>query len=411
MYKNKLVEKSMVHTELLKDIFYVGYVDWEIRNFHGYSTHRGSSYNSYIVKGDKTVLIDTVKRPYFEHYLENIKSVCNPEKIDYLIVNHVEMDHSGSFPLIIKYLPNAQIIASTKGVENLKAHFHQEVEEKIFNNIRAVKEGDTLDIGNGKKFTFVPIPMIHWPDSMVSFMNDENGDNVLFSNDGFGQHYATSKPWDEDNDFDEIMQEAAKYYANILLHLSKLIVRILPKVGALPINVICPSHGVCWRKHVKEIIESYTKWSKGELDEKSVIIVYDTMWGSTEIIAKALYKELKQRGIKVKRFKLTNADYSDVITEAMFAKAIIIGSPTLNNGLFPTVAEYLCYQRGLKPINKVGLAFGSYGWGGGAVKEINREFEATKIDVINEGISIQFVPKPEDLYFKEIIDKLVEKMG
>ncbi|MFX1571957.1 MAG: FprA family A-type flavoprotein [Promethearchaeota archaeon] len=396
----------------MKDINYVGYVDWEVRNFHGYSTHKGSSYNAYIVKsGENTVLIDTVKRPYFEHFLKNIKDVCDPLEINYFITNHVEMDHSGSFPLIIKYLPNAELIASERGVDALRAHFHQEVEDDIFSRIRAVKEGDTLDIGNGKKFTFVPIPMIHWPDSMVSFMTDENGKNVLFSNDAFGQHYATSKRWDDENDLCEVMQEAEKYYANILLHLSGIIAKALPKVGALPIDVICPSHGVCWRTNIKEIVEAYTKWCKGEIEENSVLIVYDTMWGSTEKIAKSLADQISHKGISVKRFRLTNADYSDVITEAMKAKAILIGSPTLNNGLFPTVAEYISYQKGLKPMDKIGMAFGSYGWGGGAVKEIVEVLKATKIDVMEETIQIKFVPKPEDLNFDEIINKLIEKMG
>ncbi len=401
-----------MHLELMKDVFYVGYVDFEVRNFHGYSTHRGSSYNAYIVKsGEKTVLIDTVKRPYFDYYLNNIKEVCDLAEIDYLITNHVEMDHSGSFPLIIDHLPNAELIASERGIEVLKAHFHQEIGDDIFNKIRGVKEGDTLDIGNGKKFTFIPIPMIHWPDSMVSFMTDENGKNVLFSSDAFGQHYATSKRWDDENDLCEVMQEAEKYYANILLHLSGLIAKVLPKVGALPIDIVCTAHGVCWRSHIPEIVEKYTKWCKGEIDEKSIMIVYDTMWGSTEKIAKALAKEISHRGIPVKRFRLTTADYSDVITEAMKAKAIIIGSPTLNNGLYPTVAEYLSYQRGLKPMNKVGLAFGSYGWSGQAAQEIAKIMKETKIDVLDELIKIRFVPKPEDLDFKEIIDKLIEKMG
>ena len=396
----------------MKDVFYVGYVDFEVRNFHGYSTHRGSSYNAYIVKsGEKTVLIDTVKRPYFEYFLKDIKEVCDLAEIDYLIINHVEMDHSGSFPLIINHLPNAELIASERGVEVLKAHFHQEIGDDIFNKIRGVKEGDTLDIGNGKKFTFIPIPMIHWPDSMVSFMTDENGKNVLFSSDAFGQHYATSKRWDDENDLCEVMQEAEKYYANILLHLSGLIAKVLPKVGALPIDIVCTAHGVCWRSNISEIVEKYTKWCKGEIDEKSILIVYDTMWGSTEKIAKALAKEISHRGIPVKRFRLTTADYSDVITEAMKAKAIIIGSPTLNNGLFPTVAEYLSYQKGLKPMNKVGLAFGSYGWSGQAAQEIANIMKETKIDVLDELIKIKFVPKPEDLDFKEIIDKLIEKMG
>ena len=401
----------MTHLELMKDIWFVGYVDFEVRNFHGYSTHRGSSYNAYLVKGKKTVLIDAIKRPYFEYFLENIKEVCNPEEIDYFITNHVEPDHSGSFPLILKYLPNAKLIASERGVEALRDHYHEEVDDDFFNKIRAVKEGDTLDIGNGKKFTFIPIPMIHWPDSMVSFMTDENGKNVLFSNDAFGQHYATSKRWDDENDMCIIMQEAEKYYANILLHLSGLIANALPKVGALPIDIICTSHGICWRSHIKEIVEAYTKWSKGEFDNKSVLIVYDTMWGSTEKIAKALQKEIEHRGIIVKRFKLTNADYSDVITEAMKAKAILVGSPTLNNGLYPSVAEYLSYQRGLKPMNKIGLAFGSYGWSGQSSNEIAQILRDTKFDVMDEKIRIKYVPKQEDLDFKEIVDKLIEKMG
>ncbi|NHJ24872.1 MAG: MBL fold metallo-hydrolase [Candidatus Lokiarchaeota archaeon] len=401
----------MTHLELMKDVWYVGYVDFEVRNFHGYSTHKGSSYNAYIVKGEKTVLIDTVKRPYFEYFLENIKSICKLEDIDYLIVNHVEPDHSGSFPLIVKHLPNTEIIASERGVDALRGHYHEELADDLFNRIRAVKEGDTLDIGNGKKFTFVPIPMIHWPDSMVSFMTDEKGKNVLFSNDAFGQHFATSKRWDDENDMCVIMQEAEKYYANILLHLSGLIAKVLPKVGSLPIDLICPSHGVCWRSNIKDIVEAYTKWSKGELDEKSVLIVYDTMWGSTEKIAKALQNEIEHRGIAVKRFKLTTADYSDVITEAMKAKAILVGSPTLNNGLYPTVAEYLSYQKGLKPMNKIGLAFGSYGWSGQCPDEIVQILQDTKFDVMDEKIKIKYVPKPADLDFKLIIDKLIDKMS
>jgi len=395
----------------MRDVFFIGYVDWEVRNFHGYSTHRGTSYNAYIAKGDKTVLNDTVKRTYFEEYLENIKSVCNPEDIDYFIVNHVEPDHSGSFPLILKHLPNAEIIASKIGVENLELHYHEEVESGVFNKIRAVKEGDTIDIGNGKVITFVPVPMIHWPDSMVSFMTDDNGDNVLFSNDAFGQHIAVSQIWDEENDLGVIMEEAEKYYANILLYLSGLIAKALLKVGALPIDVICPSHGVCWKKHIPDIVKKYQQWSSGEIEKNSVLIIYDTMWGSTEKIALALYDEISKRGIPVRRFRLFSSDFSDVITEAMKARAILVGSPTLNKTIYPSVAEYLAYQRGLKPLNKIGLAFGSYGWSAGAVDEIINELERAGIEVMDERIEIKFVPKKEDLDFKKIIDKLIEKMG
>ena len=402
----------MSNYEIMKDVFFVGYVDWEVRNFHGYTTHRGTSYNSYIVHGEKKVLLDTVKRPFFERFLEKIKTVCNPEEIDFLIINHVEPDHSGSFPLIIKYLnPNAEIIASKIGVENLKLHYHEEVDEEIFNKIKVVKEGDTIDIGNGKVITFVPVPMIHWPDSMVSFMTDENGDNVLFSNDAFGQHIAVSQIWDEENDLGFIMEEAEKYYANILLYLSNLIAKALQKLGSLPIDVICPSHGVCWKKNIPDIMKKYQQWSKGELDENSVLIIYDTMWGSTEKIAIALYNEIARRGIPVRRFRLFNSDYSDVITEAMKARAILVGSPTLNKTVYPSVAEYLAYQRGLKPMNKIGMAFGSFGWSGGAVDEIIKELEATKIALLDEKIEIKFVPKKEDLDFKEIVDKLIEKMN
>lgn len=401
----------MQNLEILKNVFFVGYVDWEIRNFHGYSTHRGTSYNAYLVKGEKTVLIDTVKRPFFEDYLEKIKSVCNPKDIDYLIVNHVEPDHSGSFPLILDHLPNAEIIASKIGVENLKLHYHEEIEEETFNKIRAVKEGDTIDIGNGKVITFVPVPMIHWPDSMVSFMTDTDGDNILFSNDAFGQHIAVSEIWDEENDLGHIMEEAEKYYANILLYLSNLIGKALLKLGGLPIDVICPSHGVCWKKNLPNIMKKYQQWSKGEIDQNSVLIIYDSMWGSTEKIAKALYNEINSRGIPVRRFRLFSSDFSDVITEAMKAKAILIGSPTLNKTIYPSVAEYLAYQRGLKPMNKIGLAFGSYGWSGGAVAEIIKELEGAGIEVMDEKIEIKFVPKKEGLDFKEIIDKLIKKMG
>jgi anaerobic nitric oxide reductase flavorubredoxin len=207
------------------------------------------------------------------------------------------------------------------------------------------------------------------------------------------------------------MTEAEKYYANILLHLSKLIAKTVPVVASLPIDIICPSHGVCWRKYIPEILDKYKKWSNGEIEGNSVLIIYDTMWNSTEKIAKALYNEITSRGIPVKRYRLTYADYSDVITEAMKAKAILVGSPTLNNGLYPTVAEYLSYQRGLKPINKVGLAFGSYGWGGGAIKEIIKELQSAGIEVLDETIAIKFVPRPKDLNFKVIIDKLINKMG
>ncbi len=376
--------------ELMKDVYYVGIVDWNLRNFHGYSTHRGSTYNSYLVIDEKIALIDNVKAPFVDEFLRNIKEVIGDKKIDYLISNHLEGDHSGTLPVLAKEYPDAQIVTSEKG----KAGFLRMYKEKW--DIQSVKEGDTISLGK-RTLTFVPVPMIHWPDSMVTYMTP---DNILFSNDAFGQHYATSKRFDYENPMHEIMEEAAKYYANIVMHVSALIKKTLEKVTQtlkLKIDMICPSHGIIWKDHIGDILAAYTKWSNRETKEK-ILIIYDTMWHSTEKMAHAMLEAIEEEGVEIKIYNLTLTDNSDIMTEVLDAKGLLIGSPTLNMGMFPSVAGFLTYLKGLKPPAKYAAAFGSYGWSGKRTMDaVNANLKDALIPEILDPLSYNFVPDPEEL--------------
>lgn len=374
----------------MKDVYYVGVVDWNLRNFHGYSTHRGSTYNSYLVVDDKIALIDNVKSPFTDQFIKNIKEVIGDKKIDYLISNHLEGDHSGSLPALAKLYPNAQIVTSEKGKEG----FLRMYKEKW--DIQTVKEGDTISLGK-RTLTFVPVPMIHWPDSMVTYMTP---DNILFSNDAFGQHYATSKRMDYENPIHEIMEEAAKYYANIVMHVSKLISKTLEKVTQtlkLKIDMICPSHGIIWKDHIGDILAAYSKWSNRETKEK-ILIIYDTMWHSTEKMAFAMLEGVKEEGVEVKIYNLTNTDNSDIMTEVLDARGLLIGSPTLNNGVFPTVAGFLTYLKGLKPPANFAAAFGSFGWNSKrTMEQINLDLKDAMIPEILDPITYNFIPDLSEL--------------
>jgi len=393
--------------ELMKDVFYVGVIDWDLRNFHGYSTHRGSTYNAYLVLDKEIALIDNVKEPFTAKFIKNIQEVVDdPEKINYLICNHLEGDHSGSLPALVKLCPNAQIVTSEKG----KAGFLRMYKEDW--DIKAVKEGDTISLGE-RTLTFVPVPLIHWPDSMMTYMTPEN---ILFSNDGFGQHYASSKRMDADNPFPVIMEEAAKYYANILMHLSTLITKALQKVTEtlkLEIDMICPSHGIIWKDHISDILTAYTKWASRETKEK-IVIIYDTMWHSTEKMAHALFEGIQEEGVEVKLFNLTMSDKSDIMTEVLDARGLLIGTPTLNNGMFPSVAEFLTYLKGLKPPAKVAAAFGSYGWGPKrTMEEVNAALNDAMIPDILDPITFQFIPDASELdqckeFGKQFANKIKE---
>ncbi len=380
----------MEPVQIVQGVYWVGAVDWNIRYFHGpaYSTHRGTTYNSYLIKDEKIALVDTVYGPFTGELLENLKSLIDPAKIDYLVINHVETDHSGAAPEIMKIAPQAKVICTQKGMEGLKAHYFGDWDFQI------VKTGDQLSLGS-RTLTFVEAPMLHWPDSMFSYMPEEA---LLMPNDAFGQHYASSHRFDDQVDLNEVMDEAAKYYANILLPFSDLVTRKLEEVSRMNINIkiIAPSHGIIWRQDPGRIVNAYSSWAKGETRTKAVI-VYDTMWNSTEKMAKALLDGIAAEGVEVKLFKVSASDRNDIVKELLDAKAILVGSPTINNEFLPNISPLLDDLKGLKPKNKVGLAFGSFGWGGGAVKLIEERLQAAKVELLEHSQVLKWVPTAEGL--------------
>ncbi|MHA1381823.1 MAG: FprA family A-type flavoprotein [Candidatus Helarchaeota archaeon] len=390
--------------EIKDKIYYVGVIDWDLRNFHGYITHRGSSYNSYLIVDDKIALIDTAKGQFAEELLKNIKEIIDPKKIDYFICNHLEGDHSQSLVPLSEAVPNAQIVTSERGKKGFLRMYKKNWD------IQTVKEGDTISLGK-RTLTFVPVPMVHWPDSMVTYCTP---DNILFSNDAFGQHIARSKIFDDENDLPIVMEEAKKYYANIVMHLSGIIKKVLEKVTQvlkLDIKMICPSHGIIWRSYVPKILEKYVYWSDKQTKEKALVI-YDSMWHSTEKMAHAILEGIRQEDVEARIYNLTLSDKSDIIKEVLDSRGILIGTPTLNNGMFPTVAGFLTYLKGLKPPAKVAGAFGSYGWSPkGGQEAVIEELKEAKIPEIMEPIKYQFVPDPEELekcveYGREFAKKL-----
>ncbi|MBI5208034.1 MAG: FprA family A-type flavoprotein [Candidatus Firestonebacteria bacterium] len=372
--------------EIKKGIYWVGVYDWDLRNFHGYITSRGSTYNAYLIVDDKIVLVDTVKAHFCEEMLARIKNIIDPLKIDYIISNHVEMDHSGSLPVIVEAAKPEAIITSPNGAKGLKRHFKKDWNFKIVNT------GDSINIGK-RNINFVTIPMVHWPDSMISFIPEEK---LLLSNDAFGQHIASTERFDDELGFDIVKEEAAKYYANIVLPYGHEVNNALNALSSLEINMIAPSHGIIWRSHLKDIIELYKKWANNICDEKAVI-VYDTMWGSTEKMAYVLKEAFDEKNIPCQIKNLKTNSNSEVITSILSAKYICIGSPTLNNGMLPSISSFLTYLKGLYPKNRIGIAFGSYGWGGQSVGDIENILESIKFNVPLKGLKIQYVPDENEL--------------
>ena len=369
--------------EIAKDIYDVGVIDWNIRDFHGYSTYQGTSYNAFLIVDEKIALIDTVKKEFSDQLLENITKIVDPKKIDLVISNHTEMDHSGSLPRVMhKIGENKPLYCSKMGLKNLSRHFPQKW------NYHGIANGETLSLGK-RTLTFLETRMLHWPDSMFTYVKE---DKLLFSSDAFGQHYAGHEKFD-DQIGDSIMPHAKKYFANILLLYSPLILKLLENVTelGLEIDMICPDHGIIWRKDPGKIINAYAKWSKQEPEQKAVV-VYDTMWHSTETMAEEISQGIVEEGVIARPMHIRSSHRSEIMTEVLDSAAVIVGSPTINNQLFPTVSDFLTYMKGLKPKNKIGAAFGSYGWSGESVKLITQELEAMKFDIIDPGIKIQYVP-------------------
>ena len=382
----------MTKIELTTGVYWVGAIDWNLRDFHGYTTLRGATYNAYLIVDEKVALVDTVKHGFAGEMLERIKEIIDPVKIDYVISNHVEMDHSGSLPEIMRIFPDAQVICSEKGKEGLTRHFGGKW------NFRTVKTGDELKLGN-KTLSFINASMLHWPDNMFTYLKE---DKILLSNDGFGQHLASSFRFDEDvcsltgYDCDTVMEEAAKYYANILMPFGGIILKKIEEVQKLGIEIkmIAPSHGMIWTNPGK-IIDAYLKWAKGESKQK-VLVIYDTMWHSTQRMANEILRGVSDSGVEVSLFDLRKTDWSEIVREVLEAKAILIGSPTLNNGMFPSVGGFLTYLMGLRPKNKLWASFGSYGWAGGAVKAVNEKLKSGGCEPV-ESIEANFRPDGQDL--------------
>jgi flavorubredoxin len=375
--------------EFRKGVHWVGAVDWNIRDFHGYTTNRGTTYNAYLIVGEeKTALVDAVKAPFAREMLSRIESVLDPSRIDYIVVNHVEMDHSGALPMILERAPGAKLLATENGIKALHRHYRREW------LIESVKTGREVDLG-GKTLQFLEAYMLHWPDSMFTYLKE---DHVLLSNDGFGQHFASCARFDDENPEEAVMEEAAKYYANILMPLGPLLPPLLKKVKkmGIPIDVIAPSHGVIWRANPGKIVQAYLDWSTGVAEDR-VLIVYDSMWGSTEAMALAIADGIERGGAECKVLHLRRNHYSDVTREVLAARVLVVGSPTLNEGLFPSVAQFLSYLKGLRPLKKKGLAFGSYGWGGEALPAIVEALKGMGVEVLDPGVGVVYVPGDDDL--------------
>ncbi len=383
---------------LKKDIYWVGAIDWNLRDFHGYTTFRGATYNSYLILDEKVTLVDTVKAPFYSEWIQRIKGIIDPAKIDYLICNHIEPDHSGSLPKVTKNYPNVPLFSTRMAQSGRTKDFGAGMP------IKAVKTGEILNLGK-RNIHFIEVPMIHWPDSMFSYIPEEK---LLLSNDGFGQHIASSGRFDDEVDQGDLMFEAKKYYANLLIHLSPLIQNTLKKVTELKleIDMIAPSHGVIWRKDPGKIINAYNEWSLQRTADK-VIVIYDTMWNSTAKMAKTLVDEFTNAGIEVKLHKLRSTHRSDIMTDLLDAKGFLVGSPTLHRNLFPSISSFLCYLRGLRPQNKIAAAFGSFGWSGEAVEQITNELKEIGLDVIDPGVRAQYAPGEEDL---ELVKQLAAQM-
>ncbi|BDR73001.1 metallo-beta-lactamase/flavodoxin domain-containing protein [Clostridium tetani] len=387
-------------------VTWVGKIDWELRRFHGdeYSTHRGTSYNPYLIKDKKIVLIDTVWEPFSKEFVENLKKEVDLNKIDYIIMNHNEIDHSGALPLLMKEIPNTPIYCTADGAKILKAHYHKDW------NFVEVKTGDTLDIGESK-LTFVEAKMLHWPDSMFTYMS---GENILFSNDAFGQHYASDLMYNDLVDQAELYQESMKYYANILTPFNSFVIKKIEEVLALnlPLNIIATSHGVIWRDNPGQIIEQYIKWANG-YEENQITVLYDTMWNGTRRMAEGIAEGIKSvnKDITVKLFNAAHSDKNDVITEIFKSKALLVGSATVNKSIMSATAGILDMIRGLGLKNKKAAAFAAYGWSGEAVKILEEKLKNGKFEILESGIKELWNPDKDAMnrcrqFGKNIVEKL-----
>ena len=371
-------------------VTWVGKVDWELVYFHGkeYSTDKGSSYNSYLIRDKKTVLMDTVWGPYDREFVERLKEEIDLKDIDYIVMNHNESDHSGALPLLMAEIPDTPIYCTKKGEAIIRGHYHKDW------NFVTVKTGDTLDLGDSK-LVFIEAPMLHWPDTMFTYMT---GEEILFSNDGFGQHFASESLYNDKVDQGELFHEAMKYYANILNLYSPMVTRKIKEILDMnvPVKMICPSHGGIWRNNPLEIVEMYQKWADA-YQENQITLIYDTMWNSTRRMAECIAAGIREADptVTVKLMNSSKADKNDICTEVFKSKAVLVGSPTVNYGFMYSIGGILEMMKGLKFKNKKAAAFGSYGWTGEAPKQIHEHLEAGGFRVIADDLKVMWVPDEE----------------
>jgi len=375
----------MESREIAPNIYWVGFVDWDVRDFHGYRTQRGSTYNAYLIVDERVALIDAVKSGHGGELLEHVAQWVDPGRIDYVISNHTEPDHSGEIGQILARAPQAEVVCSAKGREGLSRYYSGDWK------FRVVQTGNKLSLGK-YELEFIMTPMLHWPDSMFTYLPAEK---ILFSMDAFGQHLASSGRFDTENDLGVVMAEAKTYYANIIMHLGKLVQRTLKQAEGLDIRMICPSHGVIWTKHIPEIVAAYRDWAVCK-PRRKVLVIYDSMWHSTELMAEQIARGAAAEGVEVKLLRIPRTDVTVLATEVLDAGALAVGSPTLNNHLMPTVAGFLTYLKGLRPADKLGLAFGSHGWSGGGAAQVGQMLRETGVELVADDIVCRYRPDTEE---------------
>ena len=375
------------------NVSWVGYLDWELDRFHGddYSVFHGSSQNAYLIEEEKTVLVDTVWLPHRYDFIESLAQAVDLKKIDAIVVNHGETDHSGALSALLEKIPGTPIYCTAMAVKSLEGQYG-----KNGWNFHVVKTGDTLDVGNGKQLQFVEMRMLHWPDSMATFLT---GDNILFSMDAFGQHYATSELYADLADQDVLWHEALKYFVNILNPFAPLIPKKLAEIGKinLPIEMIAPSHGAIWREKPFPILEKYAEWANA-YQEDQVVIAYDTMWNGTRAIAHAIEEEIKRQSPStvVKVFHIAKSDKNEVMTEVFRSRAIAVGSPAVVNDILSSVTGWLAFLKSLKFKNKKAAAFGCYGWSGENIKILQAKLKEAGFAVVDENVKSLWNPDAED---------------
>lgn len=387
-----------MHTQLFPGIDWVGFVDWNIRDFHSYTTERGATYNSYLIRDEKIALIDTVKKGAAETLLKNVSQLADLAKVDYLVCNHAEQDHAGAMAEVVPQLPNAEIVCTAKCREILSGYTDTSAWK-----FRIVANGETISLGENT-LTFIHTPMVHWPDSMFTYVAEKK---LLFSMDGFGQHIASSERFDDEMPLDTLMEEAKTYYANIVYPYGPQVVRVLEAAKGLDIAMIAPSHGLIWRKNLGAIVEAYQKWAS-KTAEKKVVIFYDTMWESTEKMAKAIYEGVVSvPGVSCEMCHVRKCTLTEIAAAAMDAKCCALGSSTLNALPTPTIGAVMTYCQGLRFPIKYAFTFGSHGWGKGAVEEITDWFAKMNWTPVVEGIKAKWRPTPEILAECEKAGKLL----